>query len=268
MGKEIVKKHNLSIILFTVASSPLPYGEKLKKLREIGYQSVQTSIQNGLDDREHKKILDDLDMELSCLSAQLSAIQENPGRIVKAAQILDCDEVMIGTMPTENRADYDGYLRAVDMINAAGRVLAQEGVYLSYHNHAQEFRRFGNGKRGIDLLFEHFDPAAVRFLLDTHWLQAGGADIIEWMEKCRGRIKNLHVKDYRIAPANYETGIGDTNKQFAQIGDGNLPWQLIIDKGHDIGIRAFIVEQDRSYDEDPFDCAAQSFRTLKSLGLK
>jgi sugar phosphate isomerase/epimerase len=267
MGSGIEKKHSLSIILFTVASSPLPYGEKLKKLREIGYQSVQTGIEDGLDDREHKKMLDDLDMELSCLGTSLAVVQAEPRRIIEAAHVLDCDEVMIGTMSTENRADYDGYMRAVDMINAAARNLVKEGVYLSYHNHAQEFRRFSNGKRGIDVLFENFDSSAVRFLLDTHWLQAGGADILEWMEKCRGRMKNLHVKDYRIAPANYETGIGDTDKQFAQIGDGNLPWPLIIGKGREIGIRAYIVEQDRSYDEDPFDCAAQSFRTLKGLGL-
>jgi sugar phosphate isomerase/epimerase len=267
MSNEIVKKHSLSIILFTVASSPLPYGEKLKKLREIGYQSVQTGSQSGLDDREHKKMLDDLDMEVSCLGGGLAAIQADPGRIIKAAQVFECDEVMIGTLPTENRADYDGYMRAVDMINTVGRILAKEGVYLSYHNHAQEFRRFSNGKRGIDLLFENFDPSAIRFLPDTHWLQAGGADILEWMEKFRGRLKNLHVKDYRIAPANYETGIGDANKQFSQIGDGNLPWDLIIAKGRELGIRSYIVEQDRSYDEDPFDCAAQSYRTLKGLGL-
>lgn len=267
MSSGIEKKHSISIILYTVASSPLPYGEKLKKLREIGYRSVQTGVQEGLDDREHKKMLDDLDMEVSCLGSNLAALQNDPGRVINAAHTLECDEVMIGTMPTENRADYDGYMRAVEMINAAARTLVKEGVYLSYHNHAQEFRRFSNGKRGIDILFENLDPRAARFLLDTHWVQAGGADILEWMEKCRGRMKNLHVKDYRIAPANYETGIGDTGKQFAQIGDGNLPWRLIIDKGREIGIRSYIVEQDRSYDEDPFDCAAQSFRTLQGLGL-
>jgi sugar phosphate isomerase/epimerase len=174
---------------------------------------------------------------------------------------------MIGTMPTECRADYDGYMRAIDLINSAGRELAKEGVYISYHNHAQEFRRFSNGKRGMDLLFENFDPAGVHFILDTHWLQSGGADILEWMEKCRGRLQYLHVKDYRIAPANYETGIGDADKQFSQIGDGQLPWQQIIDKGLEQGIKAFIVEQDKCYDMDPFDCAAQSYTTLKSCGI-
>jgi sugar phosphate isomerase/epimerase len=262
-----MKQHNLSIILFPVASSPLPSAEKLKKLREIGYQSVLGGLQPDLGNQAHKALLEGLGMEISCFSGQFSDIKDNPGKYVEACHFFDCDEIMIGTMPTECRAGYEGYMQAVELINGVGRTLAKEGVYISYHNHAQEFRRFSNGQRGIDLLFENFDPAAVRFLLDTHWIQAGGGDILEWMEKCRGRIQHLHVKDYRIAPANYETGIGDTDKQFSQIGGGNLPWPLIIEKGLDLGIKAFIVEQDKSYDEDPFDCAAQSFAALKKLGL-
>jgi sugar phosphate isomerase/epimerase len=267
MKQQNVKKHQISIILFTVASSPLPYAEKLKKLREIGYQSVQGGLQPDLGNEKHKAMLDNLGIELSCFSGQLAAIKDDPAKFIKACHFFNCDEIMIATMPTEYRANYDGYMKAVDLINSVGHVLSKEGIYLAYHNHAQEFRRFNNGKRGMDILFENFDPSAVHFLLDTHWLQSGGADILEWLDKCRGRIQYLHVKDYRIAPANYDTGIGDTDKQFAQIGDGALPWRLIIDRALEIGIKAFIVEQDRCYDIDPFDCAAQSFAALKSYGL-
>ncbi|MDR2104099.1 MAG: sugar phosphate isomerase/epimerase [Treponema sp.] len=267
MKQPIVKQHQISIILFTVASSPLPYAEKLKKLREIGYQSVQGGLNPDLSKEQHKALLDELGIEFSCFSGQLNALKENPGKFIEACHFFNCDEIMIGTMPTEYRAGYDGYMKAIELINSVGRELAKEDIYIAYHNHAQEFRRFSNGKRGMDLLFENFDPTGVHFLLDTHWVHAGGADILAWMEKCRGRIQYLHVKDYRIGPANYENEIGDVDKQFAQIGDGSLPWELIIKKGLELGIKAFIVEQDRCYDTDPFDCAAQSFATLKSLGL-
>ena len=43
--------------------------------------------------------------------------------------------------------------------------------------------------------------------------------------------------------------------------------KLLIDCGLQHGIKAFIVEQDKCYDEDPFDCAAQSYATLKACGL-
>lgn len=261
------KQHNLSITLFTVASSPLPYVEKLKKIREIGYQSIQGGLQPGMTNAEHKVVLDDLGIEMSCFGGSLEDILQDPDKYIEGCKTFGCDEVMIGTMPAEYRYDYDSYLRGIEKVNEAGMKLSKGGIYLSYHNHAQEFRKFNNGQRGIDLIYDNMDTSCVRFLLDTHWLQSGGADIIQWMEKCKGRIQYLHVKDYRIGPANYNTDIGETDKQFAQVGDGALPWQLIIDTGLKIGIKAFIVEQDKTYDEDPFDCAAQSYATLKACGL-
>ena len=265
-----MKQHNLSITLFTVAASPLPYTEKLKKLREIGYQSIQSNLPpDGMSLKNYKTLLDDLGIEIcTFLAGRPPLVFSAPEKFVEACHLFNCDEVMIGTLPVEYRENYDSYMQGIELLNKTARILIKDGVTLSYHNHAQEFRKFNNGKRGMDLLFENFDPKAMRFLLDTHWLQAGGADILQWMDKCKGRMKHLHVKDYRLAPANYDTPIDAVDKQFSQIGNGQLPWELIIQKGLELGIEAFIVEQDNSYDEDPFDCAAQSFAKLKTLGLR
>jgi len=258
---------NLSIILYGLRFSPLPYEEKLKKLRDIGYRSIQGGFHPGMSNEEHKKLIDGLGIEFSCMGGGFEDIEENPGKYIEGCRFFGCDEVMIGTMPTELRMDYDGYMKFIERVNAAGRALAKEGIFIGYHNHSQEFRKFPNGIMGMDLLYDNFDPAAVHFLLDTHWVQAGGGDILWWLDRVKGRIAYLHCKDYRIAPANYTTGIGVTDKQFAQIGEGSLPWQLIIDKALSIGVKAFIVEQDFTYGEDPFDCAATSYATLKSCGL-
>jgi len=261
------KNHNLSIILYGMRFSPLPYAEKLKKLHEIGYRSIQGGMASDMTLDAHKKLIESLDMEFSCMSGSLDSIEAEPGQYIEYCKAFGCDEIMIGTMPDDDRADYDGYMRAAERINAAGRVLAKDGVKLGYHNHAQEFRRFPNGKVGFEVLFEQFDPAAVNFILDSHWVHSGGGDVLLWIKRCEGRLNYLHVKDYRIAPANYETGIGETNKQYAQIGEGNLPWREIVDTALGVGVRAFIVEQDFTYGEDPYDCAATSYKTLKSLGL-
>jgi sugar phosphate isomerase/epimerase len=158
-------------------------------------------------------------------------------------------------------------MRGIEHINAVGRKLAKGGIFLCYHNHAQEFRRFPNGKRGMDVLFDNMDTTGAHFLLDTHWVQAGGADIIEWIQKCKGRLQYLHMKDYRIGPVNYTTIIEHVEKEFAEVGDGNLPWQLIVDTGLAVGVKAFIVEQDFNYGADPFENCAKSYKTLKACGL-
>jgi sugar phosphate isomerase/epimerase len=262
------KQSNLSVILYGLRFSPLPYKEKLERLREIGYRSVQGGIDPDMPNEEHKKFLDSIGMEFSCLGGGFEDIEADPGKYIEACRVFDCDEVMSGTMPTELRMDYDGYARFIERVNKAGRALATNGVFIGYHNHAQEFRRFPNGKVGMDALYDGFDPGAVHFLLDTHWVQAGGGDILWWLERCKGRIRYLHCKDYRIAPAGYTTGIGETQKQFAQIGEGSMPWKLIVDKALDVGVKAFIVEQDFTYDEDPYDCAADSYKTLTACGLQ
>jgi len=261
------KLSNLSIILYGLRFSPLPYPDKLKKLREIGYRSIQGGIEPELTLEEHKELINSLGMEFSCMAGGLEELENEPRKYVDYCRAFDCDEIMIGTMPVEYREGYDGYMKAIERINAAGRALAKDGVYIGYHNHAQEFRRFPNGKVGMDLLFDNFDPDAVHFILDTHWVQAGGGDVLWWIKRCEGRLNYLHVKDYRIAPANYNTGIGDTEKQFAQIGEGNLPWPQIVEAALGVGVKAFIVEQDFTYGEDPFDCAATSYAALKACGL-
>ena len=210
------KLSQISIILYGLRFSPLPYAEKLKRLYDMGYRSIQGVIDRSLSLEDHKALIDGLGMEFSCLAGGFESLEKEPGAYVEYCRAFDCDEVMFGTMPTEYREDYDGYMRAIERMNAAGRVLAKDGVIIGYHNHAQEFRRFPNGKVGIELLYDNLDPAAVHFMLDTHWVQAGGGDVLWWIERCKGRLNYLHVKDYRIAPANYETGIGDADKQFAQ----------------------------------------------------
>ncbi len=213
-------------------------------------------------------MLDALGMEMSAYSGNLYDIDLNTDAYIDECSFFGCDEIMIGTMPTDFPEDADGYMMAINLMNKVGQKIAKGGVYLSYHNHAQEFRRFKNGKTGMDLLYENLEPNVVHFMLDTHWVQSGGGDVIQWIEKCKDRMQYIHVKDYRIRPANYFTGIGHVDKQFAQIGEGNLPWPLIINTCLRQGIKSFIVEQDFPYDEDPFDCAATSYHNLIRYGLK
>jgi sugar phosphate isomerase/epimerase len=263
-----MKRIQISLNMYTVRSSNLPFEEQLKKVRDIGYQSIQTGLVKGHSKEELKSMLDSLGMEISVYCGDLYDIHNNIEAYIEDCRYFGCDEIMIGTMPTEFRGDAEGYMAAIKLMNEVGQKLAKGGVYLSYHNHAQEFRRFKNSKTGMDILYENLDPNVVHFILDTHWIQAGGGDVIQWIEKSKDRMQYIHVKDYRIGPANYFTGIGYVDKQFAEVGEGNLPWPLIVKTCLQQNIKAFIVEQDFSYGEDSFECASISYQNLISFGLR
>ena len=262
------QKTQISLQMYTLRRVDLPQEEMLKKVREIGYQSIQGGRPRGQTKEQYKDFLDGLGLEMSTYGGDLKSMDEDPESYINECKFFGVEDIMIGTMPTEYRENYDTYMKGIDYLNGIGRKLYQGGCYLAYHNHAQEFRRFKNGKTGMDLLYENLDPNGVRFILDTHWVQAGGADVLQWIEKCKGRMQNIHVKDYRIASNNHMTVLEYTDKQFAEIGEGNLPWPEIIALCQAQGIKYFIVEQDESYGRDPFDCIATSLANLQKYGLK
>ena len=56
-------------------------------------------------------------------------------------------------------------------------------------------------------------------------------------------------------------------QRFAEVGEGNLNWEAILEAGKASGTRWYIVEQDRCYDRDPFESLKISFHNLKGMGL-
>jgi sugar phosphate isomerase/epimerase len=238
------------------------------KVRKIGYRSIQDGRVPGLSPRHMRDFMDEIGLEMSSYSGNLDDIHKDIDGFIEECRLFDCDEVMMGTMPERFREDRQAYEKGIALMNQVGKELSSAGIFLSYHNHAQEFRRWSlDGTRAFDLLLEGTDPASVRFMLDTHWIQAGGGDVIEWIRKAKGRARYIHVKDYRIASVNYDTWFGATPIEFAEIGEGSLPWPLIIETCLAQGIRVFIVEQDRTYLRDPFDSIGISFNNLIRLGL-
>jgi len=235
-----------------------------RKIADLGYDGPEGLLGGriGIPWEEDLKMIKKYGLKVADCHGDL----EKPDETKKKADGMGTNIIGIGAIPGEMMNSVDGFKAYAEKMNKTAKNF--KGYRLQYHNHAQEFRRFPNGKMGMDVLFDGFDPAAVHFLLDTHWVQAGGGDILWWLERCKGRIQYLHCKDYRIAPAGYTTDIGAVEKQFAQIGDGNLPWQLIVDTALEVGVKAFIVEQDFTYGEDPFDCAAASYAALSACGLR
>jgi hypothetical protein len=74
--------------------------------------------------------------------------------------------------------DLEYVKRRADFFNEVGRIAAERDMEFFYHNHFQEFQRFGD-KTVYELLMEYTDPDLVKFELDTYWAYRGGADPIE-----------------------------------------------------------------------------------------
>jgi sugar phosphate isomerase/epimerase len=99
-----------------------------------------------------------------------------------------------------------------------------------------------NGKCAIDRLIE--ECPKLEFTLDVFWVQAGGKDPCEYIDKLKNRIRILHLKDYRVH---------GRQRQYAEIGEGNLDWPAIFSRCKQYNIPYAVIEQDADFLKDPFD---------------
>lgn len=238
--------------------TPEAISETLKKVKQIGYNAVQVSGIGPIEDQALKDIVDELGLTICATHVQFKDLTENIDAVIKKHELWQCRYVGLGGLPMEYRTK-DGYKKFAEIASKIGNELKQAGLKFIYHNHDFEFAKF-DGKTGLEILFEESDPEAVDFELDVYWVHAGGADVVDWIEKVRGRMKVVHLKDMVVTP--------DRKQRFAEIGEGNLNFARIIKACEEIGVEWGAVEQDRCFDRTPLESLEISANNLKKLGAE
>ena len=125
-----------------------------------------------------------------------------------------------------------------------------------YHNHNLEFQKFG-GKLVLETLMESFAPDELGFTLDTYWVQMGGGDVCEWIQRLQDRIPCVHLKDLSVR---------GMEPIMAPVGEGNLPWEKILRTLEQAGKTKYLLVEQDICEGSPFDCLETSYRNLNAMG--
>lgn len=256
--------------------------EVLKKCAEIGYHCVEISQipmtpENVAD---MKRACDEFGIKIAACSAALEPMLPGmPGeflvsdfdKIVADCKTLNCDMLRIGMLPMTCMGSREKALDFVKRADEMAGKLKEHGIDLYYHNHHVEFVQY-DGEYLLDIIKNNTQHMG--FELDIHWIQRGGENPVEFIKKYAGRIRLLHLKDYRISdvqipekfdPATFMS-VFTSNVQFAEVGEGSLPISECIEAGLAGGSEYFLVEQDDTYGRDPFESLAISRENLIKLG--
>ena len=156
--------------------------------------------------------------------------------------------------------------KLADTLNKAGAKCKAAGTQLCYHNHAFEFEPVAGGKGTLlDVLMESTDPALVGLEFDIMWAAVGGVDPIMVLNKYKGRVPLLHVKD--LGP-NITVRFNEKvpKEAFKEAGAGILELPKILKAANEAGTKHFFVEQDQT-PGDPMVSLKQSIAYLKKLDL-
>lgn len=231
------------------------FDETLKKVADIGYKNIQVS---GVCDYDPAWLAEKLkEYDLKCVLTHIAPAKllGDPVQVAKDHDVFGCDCVGLGGFWVSEENPIE---KLFSEYKAVAKTLKENGKYFMYHNHAHEFEKYGD-KLLIEQIAESFDKDILGFTLDTFWVQCGGGNPAEWIDKFSGRLPCIHLKDY--APK------GSFERKMMPVGEGNLNWEKIFEAAEKAGTKYMLVEQDDCNGEDPFDCVKRSYDYLKSCGF-
>lgn len=232
--------------------------ESLKKVADIGYEHVQLSGHgDDLQPEDIKQWCDDAGVEICATHTSFERMRSDLEGVVEEHRIYDCTYAGIGGLPAEYRESGEGYADFAVEASKVAKQLAEHGLVFVYHNHSFELEKFGD-RTGLEILFEESDPDYFMFEPDTYWLQHGGASPVKWLQKMGKRAPVVHFKDMAMK---------GREQLFAEIGEGNLDWEGIIEACEASGVEYYIVEQD-TCQRDPFESLKISFENLRAMGVE
>ncbi len=238
------ERKTIGIQLYTVMNSMKSDARgTLEALSSYGYNSYEL-VQWGGDPKvfglpapEFKGICDNLGAKIVSTHSSLVEDPENEEAVMDNwRQLFEIQKACGGkyfVIPSYN-VDYtvEEVQRECDYFNRVGRVAAEYGLKLGYHNHAAEYRTLKDSDKVMwEYLVENTDPQYVCFELDVFWCQKGGKDPVEYLKKYPDRIEILHIKDEFVIGQSGEIDFESIFNQF--YANGMNDWFVEIEAAKD-----------------------------------
>lgn len=215
-------------------------------LKEMGYSYLQYSGA-PYDPARIARVSEHTGLPVYLTHVPSDRIIGDTEKLMEEHASFGCRNIGLGRVPIELLTDETAWKKKIGEWERAAEKMEKLGFTFFYHNHQLEFLRYG-GQTMFDYMVEN--APHVHFTLDTYWVQLGGENILALLEKIKGRVECVHLKDYEL----HIDERGEVLPRFAPLGRGNLHFPDIVEKMRAVGVRYFFVEQDNAADmPDPLE---------------
>ena len=127
-----------------------------------------------------RKLLKEYGMTLVVTGVSFDKLEnaDSLKKVIANAKDLDVHYVVCYWIPHDgDNFTFADMKKGVEVFNAAGKVLADNGIGLWYHAHGYEFRPYEGGKGTMfDYFMENTNPAYVNLQMDVFWMKNPGQD--------------------------------------------------------------------------------------------
>lgn len=251
----------------------------LKQVKEIGYDYVEFAGYFDKSAEEVKALLDKYDLKCASVHQTYDVFLEAPEENVEYLKTIGAKFCAVPWMAMENQKGQPGFEKAVSDIAKVAKLLRDNGITMLYHNHDFEFEKY-EGKYLFDWLYETVGLDLLKPEIDTCWVKYAGEDPCAYLEKYKGHIDVVHLKDFvckEFAGGPVYALIDNSGKEnapkksreenefkFRYVGGGLQNFGEILASAEKAGAEYVIVEQDQWYEDDNLELAKKSREYLKN----
>jgi sugar phosphate isomerase/epimerase len=233
----------------------------LQQIRAMGIREIEGGGSYGLPMADYKAMLDKMGFDMVSIGADFDQLQKDLPAVIREAKAFGARYVVCFWIPHKgDDFTIEDARKAVEVFNAAGKTLKENGLSLCYHPHGYEFRPYENGTL-FDFLAAGLNPAWVNFEMDVFWIKHPGQDPVALLKKYPGRFLLMHLKDRAKGTPGNDGGHADVETNVV-LGTGDVGIEAIMKQARVSGVKHFFIEDEssRSMDQVP-----KSIAFLKSL---
>jgi sugar phosphate isomerase/epimerase len=244
----------------------------LRKLYAIGFRQIEFAGFYGKTAAEIGSLMKGIGFTLVSMHSSADDIAAKGDAIIADAKTLGL-KYIICSSPMSDAAkaklewaqkmdalDPSDWKMNAELFNKFGKTAKAAGLQFGYHNHHVEFKKFG-AQTAFDTLFASTDPELVKIELDVGWAVAARQDPIAILDKYKGRVVALHVKDIgKLADDPHQATT-------VAVGEGTIDWAKVIGKAKSYGTKTFFYEQEAPYTRPVLESAKMSADYLSKLAV-
>ena len=229
----------------------------LRKVADIGYKTVQISGTCPYEAEWLKAQLAANDLKCVLTHIPVPRLVGETQQVIADHHVFGCEHIGLGWYAFNEDKPEESYANFMATYPRVAKEIRDGGRYFMYHNHDNEFKLAPGSKQIVlEKLAQDIPADVMGFTLDTFWIQAGGGDPAQWVEKLAGRVPVIHLKDYAYG------------RRMAVVGEGNINFDRVFEKAEKSGTKYMLVEQDDCNGEDPIECLRRSYEYLKACGFR
>jgi sugar phosphate isomerase/epimerase len=244
----------------------------LRKLYALGFREIEFAGFYGKTAADIGKLLKSIGLTPVSMHAGADDIAAKGDSIIADAKTLGL-KCIICSSPMSDAAkaklEWAKKMDALDpgdwkmnaaLFNKFGKTVKAAGLQFGYHNHHVEFKKFGD-QTAFDTLFGSTDPDLVKIELDVGWAVAASQDPVAILNKYKGRVVALHVKDIgKMDPDPHKATT-------VAVGEGTIDWKKVIGTAHANGVKHYFYEQEEPYTRPIMESAKISADYMSKLSV-